>query len=155
MRIFSSSHWAPKRANNGCMRNHERLQVPLRSHLGATINFQAGTVKRAPYVCRNWGSSGFGASRKNRSLFGRYWHDGGILLRLLLTRVLPLAVSLRWHNSRAERRHDFVIVPVQNGTRVTLQISGDATTDAVTRRQLRFARRSRAMSRSKSICRGL
>ena len=29
-------------------RNHHRLTIPVRSHLGAVINFQAGTVKRAP-----------------------------------------------------------------------------------------------------------
>ena len=29
-------------------RNHHRLRVPVRAHLGAAINFQAGTVRRAP-----------------------------------------------------------------------------------------------------------
>src|SRR5262249_47191044 len=36
-------------------RNHDRLQVPIRAHLGATLNFQAGTVKRAPLIMRKLG----------------------------------------------------------------------------------------------------
>ena len=36
-------------------RNHHRLRIPLRSHLGATIHFQAGTVKRAPYTFQKLG----------------------------------------------------------------------------------------------------
>ena len=34
-------------------RNHRRLRIPIRSHLGATVHFQAGTVKRAPAPFRN------------------------------------------------------------------------------------------------------
>ena len=37
------------------LRNHQRLRVPVRVHLGATINFQAGTVRRAPPRLRRWG----------------------------------------------------------------------------------------------------
>src|SRR5689334_8020186 len=29
------------------LKNHERLQIPVRVHLGATINFQAGILKRS------------------------------------------------------------------------------------------------------------
>ena len=31
-------------------KNQDRIQIPIRAHLGATMNFQAGTVKRAPAV---------------------------------------------------------------------------------------------------------
>jgi N-acetylglucosaminyldiphosphoundecaprenol N-acetyl-beta-D-mannosaminyltransferase len=36
-------------------RNHRRLTIPVRAHLGAVINFQAGTVKRAPPGLQAWG----------------------------------------------------------------------------------------------------
>jgi N-acetylglucosaminyldiphosphoundecaprenol N-acetyl-beta-D-mannosaminyltransferase len=71
-------------------------------------------------------------------LFGRYWHDGSMLLRLLLTHVLPLAVSSRRHGSRPGHRHDFVIVPVQNDPWLTLQLSGNATADSVPRAIVAF-----------------
>ena len=51
------------------LRNHYRLRIPIRAHLGATINFQAGTVKRAPMLSENWASNGCGGSGKNR-IFG-------------------------------------------------------------------------------------
>jgi N-acetylglucosaminyldiphosphoundecaprenol N-acetyl-beta-D-mannosaminyltransferase len=35
------------------VQNHERIQVPVRAQLGATINFEAGTIKRAPAFVRS------------------------------------------------------------------------------------------------------
>jgi N-acetylglucosaminyldiphosphoundecaprenol N-acetyl-beta-D-mannosaminyltransferase len=37
------------------VQNHERIQVPVRAQLGATINFEAGTIKRAPAFVRSAG----------------------------------------------------------------------------------------------------
>ena len=34
-------------------RNHHRLPIPVRAHFGASLNFQAGTVRRAPPFMRN------------------------------------------------------------------------------------------------------
>ncbi len=120
-------------ARNGQLwlqRNHSCLRIPIRAHLGAAINFQAGTVKRAPYAMRKLGLEWLWRIKEEPSLFRRYWHDGGVLLRLLLTRVLPLAAAAQWRQLRSGRgRHDFVIVPVQNEIGVTLRISGDATAE--------------------------
>ena len=41
-----------KKGQAWLLRNHHRLQIPVRAHLGATINFQTGTVKRAPASIR-------------------------------------------------------------------------------------------------------
>src|ERR1700733_4061440 len=110
-------------------RNHSRLRIPIRAHLGATINFQAGTVKRAPCIMQKLGVEWLWRIKEEPSLFGRYWHDGGVLLRLLLSRVLPLAVAARWRQLGPDRggRHDFVTVSAHNDRGVTLSISGDAT----------------------------
>lgn len=110
------------------LRNHFRLRPPIRAHLGATINFQAGTVQRAPNVMQKLGLEWLWRIKEEPSLFRRYWHDGGVLLYLLITRVLPLAVAAQWRKLRADRgRHEFVIVPVQNEATVTLRVSGEAT----------------------------
>ena len=37
------------------LRNHTSLRVPVRVHLGAVINFQAGTIRRAPPSVRRSG----------------------------------------------------------------------------------------------------
>ena len=37
-----------KKGQAWLLQNHDRIQIPVRAHFGATINFQAGTIKRAP-----------------------------------------------------------------------------------------------------------
>src|SRR5664280_1476218 len=44
-----------KKGQAWLLRNHDRLQIPVRVHLGAAINFQAGTIKRAPEHMRKSG----------------------------------------------------------------------------------------------------
>ena len=48
-------------------RNLNRLRVPVRSHLGASVNFEAGTVKRAPVFMQDSGWNGFGGLNKSRT----------------------------------------------------------------------------------------
>jgi N-acetylglucosaminyldiphosphoundecaprenol N-acetyl-beta-D-mannosaminyltransferase len=106
------------------LRNHSRLRVPVRSHLGATINFQAGTVKRAPILMQNLGLEWLWRIKEEPALFYRYWHDGTKFIRLLVTHVLPLALTRRQRPWRA--RHDLVMVADDNDRSVTLRLSGDA-----------------------------
>ena len=108
-------------------RNHHRLRIPLRSHLGATIHFQAGTVKRAPYTFQKLGLEWLWRIKEEPYLWKRYFHDGSVLLHLLLTRVLPLAISARLLQRRNERNgHDLVIKQIYGSNFVTLSLSGFA-----------------------------
>jgi len=108
-------------------RNHHRLRIPLRSHLGATIHFQAGTVKRAPYTFQKLGLEWLWRIKEEPYLWKRYFHDGRVLLHLLLTRVLPLAISARLLQRRYERSaHDLVIKQTYGDNFVTLSLSGFA-----------------------------
>ena len=129
-------------ARNGQLwlqRNHSRIGIPIRAHLGATLNFQAGSVKRAPFTMRKLGIEWLWRIKEEPGLFWRYWHDGWVFLRLLFTRVLPLAIYARWLQLRADRGgHDFVIVPVQNDDRVTVRLPGYATTLRVPEAIARF-----------------
>jgi N-acetylglucosaminyldiphosphoundecaprenol N-acetyl-beta-D-mannosaminyltransferase len=108
-------------------RNHRRLRIPLRSHLGATIHFQAGTVKRAPYTFQKLGLEWLWRIKEEPYLWKRYFRDGSVLLHLLLTRVLPLAISARLRQRRYERSaHDLVIKQTYGSNFVTLSLSGFA-----------------------------
>ena len=49
-------------------RNHYRLLIPVRAHLGAVINFQAAMVKRVLRLCENSVLNGYGASRRSPPL---------------------------------------------------------------------------------------
>jgi N-acetylglucosaminyldiphosphoundecaprenol N-acetyl-beta-D-mannosaminyltransferase len=121
-----------KKGQSWLLRNHSRLRIPVRAHLGATINFEAGAIKRAPLVMQKVGLEWLWRIKEEPSLFGRYWYDGWVLLGLLLTKVLPLTVAKCWDQLRGDRhRHDFVMVPFQNGTVVRVRISGHATAEHV------------------------
>ena len=142
-------------ARNGQLwlqRNHSRIRIPIRAHLGATLNFQAGSVKRAPFTMRKLGIEWLWRIKEEPGLFWRYWHDGWVFLRLLLTRVLPLALYARWLHLRADHGgHDFVIVPVQNDDRVTVRLPGYATTLRVPEAIARFGQALASQKRGVAV----
>jgi len=108
-------------------RNHDRLCVPIRAHLGATINFIAGRVRRAPPVVRRLGLEWLWRIKEEPYLWRRYWHDGRYFLELLFTRVLPLALWERWRRLRADAGQDLMIEGQHNPDGTTLSLSGAAT----------------------------
>jgi len=64
------------------MANRHRLQVPVVSHLGAVVNFVAGTVSRAPRPLRRMGLEWLWRIKEEPELFNRYWQDGKGLIQL-------------------------------------------------------------------------
>lgn len=77
-------------------RNLDSLQVPVVSHLGAVINFVAGTVKRAPAWMQKSGLEWVWRIMEERALLRRYMQDGTAFIKLLLTQAIPLAFWQRW-----------------------------------------------------------
>jgi N-acetylglucosaminyldiphosphoundecaprenol N-acetyl-beta-D-mannosaminyltransferase len=73
-------------------RNHNAIDAPVIGHLGAVINFVAGNVQRAPLWMQRSGLEWVWRAKEESSLLRRYLGDGFSFLRLLATRVLPLAV---------------------------------------------------------------
>lgn len=76
--------------------NRQQLTIPIRTHLGAAINFQAGNIKRAPRVIRAVGFEWLWRIKEEPYLWRRYWSDGRTLVRMLCTRVVPLALWTIW-----------------------------------------------------------
>lgn len=85
-----------RKAQAWLLHNHERLQIPVRAQFGATINFQAGTIKRAPSFVRNAGFEWLWRIKEEPYLWRRYWSDGKSLLHLFVSCALPLAVDAAW-----------------------------------------------------------
>jgi N-acetylglucosaminyldiphosphoundecaprenol N-acetyl-beta-D-mannosaminyltransferase len=112
-----------EKAQSWLMYNHHRLQVPIRAQFGATINFEAGTIKRAPHFLRNTGFEWLWRIKEEPYLWRRYWSDGKVLLQLLTTCVLPLMVSARWTRGTTD---DLLISSKEDSTSVTLDLSGAA-----------------------------
>jgi N-acetylglucosaminyldiphosphoundecaprenol N-acetyl-beta-D-mannosaminyltransferase len=120
-------------------RNRSRLTIPIRSHLGAAINFQAGTIKRAPRLIRAWGFEWLWRIKEERYLWKRYCEDGLMLLRLLMTRVLPLAVITRWQQFRRKHRaQDLSIKMTHDDQSIIISLRGAASESHVPEAILRF-----------------
>lgn len=108
-------------------RNHDRIRIPVRAHLGATINFQAGIVRRAPHALRKLGLEWLWRIKEEPHLWRRYWHDGTVLLSLLVSNVLPLAITTRLQLKFSKRRRGFAVTEARIGDAITLHIAGYAT----------------------------
>jgi N-acetylglucosaminyldiphosphoundecaprenol N-acetyl-beta-D-mannosaminyltransferase len=109
-------------------RNHNRLLIPVRAHLGASLNFQAGTVRRAPMTMGKFGLEWLWRIKEEPYLWRRYWNDGRVVLRLLLTHVLPFTFWTWWLRIKYERwGEDLIITTRAHGHEsVTVSLSGPA-----------------------------
>jgi N-acetylglucosaminyldiphosphoundecaprenol N-acetyl-beta-D-mannosaminyltransferase len=121
---FLAAALGAKKAQEWLLRNHDRLQIPVRVHLGATINFQAGTLKRAPASLRKFGLEWLWRIKEEPQLWRRYWGDGIVLLQLTLTRVLPLMTFALWHVLRSGRGQAPTITWAEDHKTVILSING-------------------------------
>jgi N-acetylglucosaminyldiphosphoundecaprenol N-acetyl-beta-D-mannosaminyltransferase len=110
--------------------NHSKLKVPVRSHLGAAINFQGGTLQRAPLIFRQSGLEWLWRIKEEPHLWRRYLRDGAMLAKLMIARVLPFSI-LAWRSRRSSGKFDIQALNSEGGP--TLKISGFATTDNVKR----------------------
>jgi N-acetylglucosaminyldiphosphoundecaprenol N-acetyl-beta-D-mannosaminyltransferase len=120
-----------QKGNLWLRRNHHRLRIPVRAHFGATLNFQAGTVTRAPPVLRTLGLEWLWRIKEEPYLWKRYWDDGRTMLRLLFTHVLPFAFWTWWLRRRCERTEDLMITQAHGSETVTLSLSGPANAEHV------------------------
>jgi N-acetylglucosaminyldiphosphoundecaprenol N-acetyl-beta-D-mannosaminyltransferase len=76
-------------------RNRARLQVPVVSHLGAVVNFEAGTVNRAPRWMQRTGLEWLWRIKEEPALWRRYGRDGAALAGLIVRELLPRMLRLR------------------------------------------------------------
>ena len=121
-----------KKGQEWLIKNHHRLRIPVRSHLGAAINFQAGLLKRAPLWVRRFGFEWLWRIKEEPHLWRRYWADGQVLLNLMLTSVLPLALNAQWQRLKPFGKRDvFAIQVIDHGDSTEIAMTGAATTERV------------------------
>lgn len=105
-------------------RNRSRITVPVISHLGAVVNFTAGTVRRAPLWMQRRGLEWLWRIKEEPELWYRYWRDGFALIRLLATRVLPYAWYLRRRPVTAAELARATATVSDDGAQTTIAIEG-------------------------------
>ncbi|MCP4618187.1 MAG: WecB/TagA/CpsF family glycosyltransferase [Bradyrhizobium sp.] len=104
------------------LRNRHRLTIPVRASLGATLNFQAGSIARAPAFMRSYGLEWLWRIKQEPYLWKRYWSNLCTLAFLLLTRVFPLAV---WGRCARDNR-ELTIQRGQGANATVLHLTGAA-----------------------------
>ncbi|WP_426413252.1 WecB/TagA/CpsF family glycosyltransferase [Bradyrhizobium ganzhouense] len=125
------------KAQTWLLRNHHRLRPPVRAQLGATINFQAGTVRRAPAFIRDAGFEWLWRIKEEPYLWRRYLRDGLSLLRVIATSVVPFrlnAVLLRLRSNYKDLKAQIIEQP----DRTLVRLSGAATKEHIAEAIARF-----------------
>ncbi|WP_188149399.1 WecB/TagA/CpsF family glycosyltransferase [Teredinibacter waterburyi] len=82
--------------------NQHRLDASVISHLGAVINFVAGSVSRAPKFWQRIGAEWLWRIIEEPSLWKRYFSDGKMFTQLFFTRVIPLYLRQLRENNQTE-----------------------------------------------------
>lgn len=109
-----------KKGQAWILKNIHRITIPLVSHLGAVINFEANRLKRAPLFIQELGFEWLWRIKEEPSLWRRYWNDGLYFLKLLFTTILPLRCWLKLSQSR--------LVALEKHSKVTLVDTQDVVT---------------------------
>ncbi len=102
------------------MHNRDRLDAPILCHLGAVVDFVAGTVQRSPEWLQRLGLEWAYRISQDFGLWRRYATDGLILLRTVVTSLLPLALA----GGPADRRADGVCERGEEGGGRLLSLRG-------------------------------
>ena len=139
-----------RKAQSWLLYNHARLQVPVRVQLGATINLQAGSIKRAPPIFRRFGLEWAWRIKEEPYLWRRYWNDGGKLLALLLTCVLPLSINHLLRRLVIPFSHNQLSVDAsEDQEMVCVKLMGSATSQHV---DLAISGFRKALYANKDVC---
>ncbi len=122
-----------KKGQAWILKNLDRIKVPLVSHLGAVINFEAKRIHRAPRILQNTGMEWLWRIKEEPELWRRYFNDGLFFIKLLATKVLPLRFWLKRHLKRLKnlKLQSSVSVSAENQQN-TIKVKGAIFDDDIT-----------------------
>lgn len=104
--------------------NLAALDAPVISHLGAVVNFVAGTVVRAPRWVQRVGGEWLWRIWEEPNLWRRYLHDGLTLIRLMTRHVLPCALMVRLRKPALDELLSARIHMQQHTSHISIHASG-------------------------------
>ena len=103
-------------------RNASRLAAPVMSHLGAVVNFAAGSLRRAPEWMRRSGLEWLWRIKEEPQLWKRYWSDGLMLASVVATRVVPELLFAQGGRRAAATK--VTVTSVRNSGETILRLRG-------------------------------
>ena len=77
-------------------KNRKNLNTPIISHLGAVVNFIAGTLNRSPKILQKLGLEWLWRIKEEPMLWKRYFNDGISFFNLFIFKVLPLFIIIQF-----------------------------------------------------------
>ncbi len=104
--------------------NRSRISVPVISHLGAVVNFVAGTLQRAPPWMQRAGLEWLWRIKEEPGLWRRYYSDGSAFIRLLATRVIPNYRFIQRHTPKKQELGAAAIVVRESADEMVISLSG-------------------------------
>jgi N-acetylglucosaminyldiphosphoundecaprenol N-acetyl-beta-D-mannosaminyltransferase len=110
-------------------RNEHLLRAPIVGNLGATINFIAGSVKRAPAFFRRHGLEWLWRIKEEPALWTRYALDLVVLVSVLVGQILPLLVQHALHGPSPGELKDARLRHRPHETAEVIELSGAWTKD--------------------------
>ena len=114
-----------KKGQAWIVNNLHKIKIPLVSHLGAVVNFEAKRLKRAPVRLQKIGLEWAWRIKEEPHLWRRYWSDGWFLLRFLMTNILPYMIWMRFNKQRLKRLSEKSTVVLDGmGVNVNMAITG-------------------------------
>ena len=116
-----------KKAQSWLLRNHDRLSVPTRGQFGATINYQAGTVQRAPVIFQRLGFEWLWRIKEEPYLWRRYLADGFSLAQMVINQVLPIVLNRRWHRFKTRNKQEELLIKQEDRETIVVSLIGYAT----------------------------
>lgn len=113
-------------------RNRPFLKVPVISHLGAVVNFVAGNIQRAPKQVQKIGMEWLWRIYQEPKLWSRYLKDGLCLSQLLVCKILPYAIWIRFKNKSLDDSNPIGLTFIEdNEVGVTIKLSGNCTRKSI------------------------
>lgn len=106
-------------------RNLDHVSATVISHLGAVVNFYAGTVTRAPSAIQKFGLEWLWRIFQEPKLFSRYFSDAVFLLTAFFYRVVPHLIDTVITRYFFRHRKPFAVEGLLHGDEFRMTISGD------------------------------
>lgn len=101
-------------------KNRKFLNAPIISHLGAVVNFIAGTVNRSPKFIQKIGLEWLWRIKEEPALWKRYFFDGVLFILLFIFKVIPLTFLIRFRNKTKNIKPKIF----QNGNILNIELDG-------------------------------
>ncbi|MFV1983698.1 MAG: WecB/TagA/CpsF family glycosyltransferase [Thiohalomonadales bacterium] len=115
-----------KKGQTWIERNRKQINAPLISHLGAVVNFIAGTVNRAPKFLQKIGMEWLWRIKEEPVLWKRYFHDAISFFYLLIFKVFPLFIIIRVVGKKAGK-NKFSIELFNSVETMKIELSGSCS----------------------------